>query len=129
MEGVMGIVIDDSECAARREDAGQGGRVGQEVPSEAGRAARLETLVQHRGCIDRIDKTIVALLAERIRLGLVLGELKRELRLPTRSESREAEVLTHVRQAAAGPLSWQAVERIFSTIIAETTAVQDRRHD
>jgi chorismate mutase len=93
------------------------------------RAAGLETLVQHRGCIDRIDQTIVALLAERVRLGLALGDLKRDLRLPLRSEPREIEVLTRVRQAAPRPLSSQAVERIFSAIIAETSAAQDRGHE
>jgi chorismate mutase len=49
--------------------------------------------------------------------------------LPARSETREAEVLTRVRQAAVGPLSSQAAARIFSTIIAETTAAQDASHD
>jgi len=100
-----------------------------DLETEADRATRWETLAQHRGCIDRIDKTIVALLAERIRLGLALGDLKRDLCLPTRSEAREAEVLTRVRQAAGGPLSSQAAERIFHTIIAETTAAQDAGHD
>jgi chorismate mutase len=86
---------------------------------------RLETLVHHRGCIDRIDKTIVALLTERVRLGLALGDLKRGLRLPLRSGTREAEVLARVRQAAGGPLSSQSAERIFSAIIAETSAAQE----
>jgi chorismate mutase len=92
-------------------------------------AARRETLAQHRGCIDRIDKTIVALLTERIRLGMALGALKRDLRLPSRSEAREAEVLTRVRQAAVGPLSATAAERIFNTIIAETSAAQEAGDD
>ena len=91
--------------------------------------ARMETLAHHRGCIDRIDRTIVALLAERVRLGMALGDLKRELRLPLRSDAREAEVLTRVRAAAGGPLSSQSAMRIFSAIIAETSAAQEHVHD
>jgi chorismate mutase len=96
---------------------------------DAARAVRLETLLHHRGCIDRIDKTIIALLAERVRLGVALGDLKRGLRLPLRSESREAEVLAHVQQAAGSPLSPDSAVRIFSAIIAETAAAQDECHD
>ena len=43
--------------------------------------------------IDRIDRTIVALLAERLRLGQALGEIKRELHRPIRSREREAQVI------------------------------------
>lgn len=83
----------------------------------------------HRRDIDRIDRTIVALLAERVRLGIALGEIKRAFDRPTRSSAREAEVLARVRQAAAGPLSPTSAERIFHTIIEETTACQERRDD
>lgn len=89
-------------------------------------AARDETLEEHRKYIDRIDMTIVALLAERMRLGLAVGNLKRERRWPTRIPAREAEVLARVRGAAAGPLSATSVERIFSLIIEETSAVQGK---
>jgi chorismate mutase len=88
-------------------------------------AARRTAVAEHRRDIDRIDRTIVALLGERIRLGRTLGEIKRELDLPARSDVREAEVLERVRQAAAGPLSPQSAERIFTTIIAETVAAQE----
>jgi chorismate mutase len=90
-------------------------------------AVREETLDEHRKYIDRIDKTIVALLGERMRLGLALGDIKREHQWPTRSAAREAEVLAHVRAAAAGPLSASSAERIFSLIIEETTAAQEGR--
>lgn len=90
--------------------------------SEAGGA---EALTEHRRYIDRIDKTIVALLVERMRHGRAAGELKRELEVPARSAEREAEVLDRVRTAATGPLSPQSAERIFETIIAETAAAQE----
>lgn len=79
----------------------------------------------HRRDIDRIDRTIVALLAERMRIGLAIGRLKRAAEIPVRSSAREAEVIARVREAAAGPLSPRSAERIFSAIIAETAACQE----
>ena len=83
-------------------------------------------LEDRRRNIDRIDKTIVALLAERMRQGLAAGDLKRLRHKPARSPDREAQVLAHVRDAAAGPLSASSAERIFTLIIEETSAVQER---
>lgn len=80
----------------------------------------------HRHDIDRIDRTITALVAERMRIGRALGRLKRLSDQPTRSEAREAEVLMRVRAAAAGPLTPASIERIFLAIIEETAACQDR---
>ena len=81
-------------------------------------------LEDRRRGIDRIDRTIVALLAERMRLGREIGAIKRELDSPVRVPEREAQVLDHVRQAASAHLSHQATERIFSVIIAETASAQ-----
>jgi len=87
-------------------------------------AACEDTLEEHRKYIDRIDLTIVALLVERMRLGLAVGDLKRERHWPTRILAREAAVLARVREAAAGPLSARSAERIFALIIEETRALQ-----
>jgi chorismate mutase len=88
---------------------------------------RADALDLHRRHIDRIDRTIVALIVERMRIGLELGAIKRAADLPTRAPVRETEVLDRVRQAAASPLSPGSAERIFSTIIEETTACQERQ--
>lgn len=93
------------------------------VECEAG-AAQRQVLAEQRAYIDRIDQTIVALLVERIRIGLTLREIKEALALPVRSELREEEVLARVRGAACDPLSMDAVERIFTAIITETRAAQ-----
>lgn len=85
---------------------------------------RVCQLEDRRRGIDRIDRTIVALLAERMRLGREIGAIKRELDSAVRVPEREAQVLDHVRQAASAHLSHQATERIFSVIIAETTSAQ-----
>ena len=83
-----------------------------------------DPLRDHRRDIDRIDKTIVALLAERMRIGVAAGQIKASLARPVRSETREAEVLSRVRDAVAGPLSPDSAERIFHAIIEETAACQ-----
>lgn len=88
-----------------------------------------DTLDLHRRQIDRIDLTILALLRERVRLGLSLGAIKRAIDLPIRAPVREAEVLTRVCEAASAPLSRDGVERIFTAIIEETAASQERDDD
>ncbi len=98
----------------------------QDDPS---RESPAEPLDWHRGHIDRIDRTIVALLAERMRLGLALAVVKRAREHPLRSPEREADVIARVRDAAAGPLSPASAERIFSAIIDETAACQERGHE
>jgi chorismate mutase len=83
-------------------------------------------LDDHRRDIDRIDRTIVALLVERLRIGLTLGAIKRDREWPLRSPAREAEVLARVRLAAAGALTPESAARIFAAIIAETAAAEER---
>ena len=83
-----------------------------------------QSLDDQRRYIDRIDGTIVALLAERMRIALTVGRLKRAHDQPIRSEPREAEVLARVRDTAPTPLSPASVERIFRAIIDETAACE-----
>ena len=83
-----------------------------------------DPLLDHRRDIDRIDRTIVALLAERMRIGVAAGQIKLALSHPVRNELREADVLSRVREAAARPLSPESAERIFHAIIEETAACQ-----
>ena len=88
-----------------------------------------ESLDQQRRYIDRIDGTIVALLAERMRIALTVGRLKQANDQPIRSAPREAEVLARVRDTAPTPLSAASAERIFRAIIDETAACEARDHE
>jgi chorismate mutase len=83
-----------------------------------------QSLDDQRRYIDRIDGTIVALLAERMRIALTVGRLKLAQDQPIRSAPREAEVLARVRDTAPRPLSPASAERIFRAIIDETAACQ-----
>lgn len=55
-------------------------------------------LLRLRGEIEEIDRTLVRLIAERVRLAREVGHAKRELGLPTLDPAREAAV---VRRAGA----------------------------
>jgi chorismate mutase len=99
------------------------------VTTEAVDPSLDQSLDDQRRYIDRIDGTIIALLAERMRIALTVGRLKRERDQPIRSEPREAEVLARVRDKAPTPLSPVAAERIFRAIIDETAECQARAAD
>ena len=88
-----------------------------------------QSLDDQRRYIDRIDGTIVALLAERMRIALTVGRLKQARDQPIRSAPREAEVLARVRDTAPRPLSPASAERIFRAIIDETAACQANAAD
>ena len=83
-----------------------------------------QSLDDQRRYIDRIDGTIVALLAERMRIALTVGRLKQAHDQPIRSAPREAEVLARVYDTAPTPLSPASAVRIFRAIIDETAACQ-----
>lgn len=53
----------------------------------------MERLYELRGRIDEIDKQIIELLEERIKVAKEIGKIKKELNLPIKDEEREREVL------------------------------------
>lgn len=85
-----------------------------------------ERLAECRQDIDRIDAILVALLRERVRLAMDAGAIKRAAGQDVVAPAREHDVLAHVRTLSQGPLSPDAVARIFEQIISETRAVQTR---
>jgi chorismate mutase len=75
-----------------------------------------------RNRIDVIDDQLVRLLNVRVACAVEVGRLKHEAGLPIYQPEREAQVLTKVKQSAtdlAGPLTAEAVVRIFERIIDE----------
>ena len=75
-----------------------------------------------RNRIDVIDDQLVRLLNVRVACAVEVGRLKHEAGLPIYQPEREAQVLNAVRKAAmelAGPLTAEAVVRIFERIIDE----------
>ena len=84
--------------------------------------AEVLTIEELRGRIDVIDEQLVRLLNVRVACAVEVGRLKHEAGLPIYQPDRETQVLNKVRQSAldlAGPLTAEAVVRIFERIIDE----------
>jgi chorismate mutase len=75
--------------------------------------------------IDEIDRTLVSLISERARCARKIGSLKREQQLPIVDAAREAEVQKGIEALNSGPLSTDALWRIFERIIDEMRLLQE----
>ena len=84
--------------------------------------AEVLTIEELRTRIDVIDEKLLRLLNVRVACAVEVGRLKHEAGLPIYQPEREAQVLGRVRKSAtelAGPLTAEAVVRIFERIIDE----------
>ena len=85
-------------------------------------------LARGRAEIERIDKEIVRLLAERVATGRRIGELKRAAGLPVLNPSREAEVIRAVAEMAReADLPVEPVREIFWRVVALSRQAQEER--
>jgi len=84
--------------------------------------AEVLTIEELRSRIDVIDEQLVRLLNVRVACAVEVGRLKHEAGVPIYQPDREAQVLARVRKSAkdlAGPLTAEAVVRIFERVIDE----------
>ncbi len=81
-----------------------------------------------RDQIDEIDKKLVTLLNERSTLANKIGHIKQQLGLPIYMPAREKIILTNVMQTNPGPLSSEAMRRLFERIIDETRALERQKY-
>jgi chorismate mutase len=86
----------------------------------------MDPLAEWRKKIDDIDLHLVVLLNERARYAEEIGKVKLGLGLNAYSPEREEEVMENVLRANQGPLSPQAIRRLFERIIDESRAVERR---
>jgi len=86
-----------------------------------------EKLERYRVLIDEVDRRIVDLLNERTRVVEDIGRVKREARLPIYEPKREDQVFANVTETNRGPLTEEAVRRIFERIIDEMRTIQRLR--
>ena len=88
------------------------------------------TIEELRTRIDMVDEQLVRLLNVRVACAVEVGRLKTEAGLAVYQPEREAQVLSSVRRSAtelAGPLTAEAVVRIFERIIDEARRAERRR--
>jgi chorismate mutase len=79
-----------------------------------------------REAIDVIDRQLVELLAERLRLVMQVGEIKRAHHLAVYDAQRERDLFERVSQAAPSPLTPDMAQRIFECIIQESRNLEQR---
>ena len=111
-----------------REEAGVGGRL--PLANVAAKADPLpcpehaEQPVRESQSIDDIDRRIVALLNERTVVVEEIGRIKRRSSLPIYEPKREDQVFENVAASNAGPLTNEALRRVYERIIDEMRMIQ-----
>lgn len=86
----------------------------------------LPEIPELRDSIDRIDRQLVELIAERLRLVMQVGEVKRRRGLNAYDPERERDLLDRVARAAPKPLEPAMAQRIFECIIEESRNLEKR---
>jgi chorismate mutase-like protein len=84
----------------------------------------MEALAECRKRIDVLDVKILGLLNERTRVVEEIGRIKQKLKLPIYEPKREDQVFHNVTTHNQGPLSAEAVQRVFERIIDEMRNIQ-----
>ena len=77
-----------------------------------------------RDKIDVVDRKLLELLNERARCVLALSPLKKRAGIPIYEPKREQAVLENIAAHNGGPLSPDAVRRIFERVIDEMRSIQ-----
>jgi len=84
----------------------------------------MEQLAECRRKIDILDMRLLELLNERTRIVEEIGRIKQHLALPIYEPKREEQVFQNVTSHNPGPLSAEAVKRVFERIIDEMRNIQ-----
>lgn len=83
-----------------------------------------EILRKLRKEIDGLDKKIVKLLSKRTLNSVLIGKIKKSLGLPVYDPEREKNIIRGVTEEVTGPLTDEALNRIYERIIDESRAAQ-----
>ena len=87
----------------------------------------MERLAECRKQIDILDLKLLALLNDRTRVVEEIGRIKQTMSLPIYEPKREDEVFYNVTSHNHGPLSSEAVKRVFERIIDEMRNIQKEK--
>jgi chorismate mutase-like protein len=94
------------------------------APDEVSAEPVASEMTPWRDRIDAIDRLVILLLNERALCATQIGSIKKHLGLPVYTPSREDEVLRNVMESNPGPLTDQAVRRLYERIIDETRSLE-----
>jgi chorismate mutase-like protein len=87
----------------------------------------IEKLADCRRRIDAVDVKLVELLNQRTAIVHEIGRIKREFSLPIYEPKREDQVFQNVSSHNPGPLTSEALKRIFERIIDEMRTIQQKK--
>jgi len=87
-----------------------------------------ENLEGFRNQIQELDREIVRLLQERVRLAIEIGRIKNSRSLPVADLAREREVISNVLSVPHAPLDSQALETLFLWILTICRKAQIDTH-
>ena len=91
------------------------------------REEALRAMAKCREEIDAIDLELLSLLNRRTRVVEQIGQVKETLDLPVYEPKREDDVFHNVTAHNPGPLTTDALKRIFERIIDEMRSLQRMR--
>jgi chorismate mutase len=91
------------------------------------REEALEALARYRDEIDALDLELLELLNRRTKVVEEIGQVKEAVNLPVYEPKREDDVFRNVSEHNHGPLTSDAVKRIFERIIDEMRSLQKMR--
>ncbi len=87
----------------------------------------IDKLAHCRKRIDALDLKIVDLLNERTEIVHEIGRIKRQYAMPVYEPKREDQVFANVTGHNPGPMTADALKRIFERIIDEMRTIQQER--
>ena len=86
-----------------------------------------DQLANCRVQIDALDVKIVELLNQRTTIVHEIGRIKRQFSLPVYEPKREDQVFENITGHNTGPLTADALKRIFERIIDEMRTIQQKK--
>jgi chorismate mutase len=87
----------------------------------------MDKLADCRRQIDQLDLKIVDLLNQRTGIVHEIGRIKRQFSMPIYEPKREDQVFENVTSHNQGPLTAEALKRIFERIIDEMRTIQQKK--
>jgi len=87
----------------------------------------MQKLADCRRQIDEVDLKIVELLNQRTEIVNEIGRIKHEFSLPVYEPKREDQVYENIASHNPGPLTSEALKRIFERIIDEMRTIQQKK--
>jgi len=84
----------------------------------------MDDISNWRKRIDKIDKKVLELLNERARCAIEIGKLKSKKGIEIHDPLREKNIISHLREINCGPLSDDAIQRLFESLIKESRQIE-----